>query len=93
MATEAKLLLLDEPTAGMNPKETAELTELIGRLRGERGFTILFIEHDMRVVKGISDRVVVLDFGSKIAEGAYDQVSQSERVLEAYLGKRVTEIV
>lgn len=91
MATEAKLLLLDEPTAGMNPKETAELTELIGRLRDERGFTILFIEHDMRVVKGVSDRVVVLDFGSKIAEGKYSDVSKEKRVLEAYLGKRATE--
>ncbi|MFQ5615366.1 MAG: ABC transporter ATP-binding protein [Anaerolineales bacterium] len=91
MATEAKLLLLDEPTAGMNPKETAELTELIGKLRDERGFTILFIEHDMRVVKGVSDRVVVLDYGSKIAEGTYEEVSRDERVLEAYLGKRATE--
>jgi branched-chain amino acid transport system ATP-binding protein len=86
MATEARLLLLDEPTAGMNPRETLEMTELIGRLRGERGYTIIVIEHDMKVVKGVSDRVVVLDYGSKIAEGDYAVVSQDQRVLEAYLG-------
>ncbi len=91
MATQAKLLLLDEPTAGMNPKETAELTELIGKLRDERGFTILVIEHDMRVVKGVSDRVIVLDYGSKIAEGSYEEIAHNERVLEAYLGKRATQ--
>ncbi len=88
MATEAKLLLLDEPTAGMNPRETLELTELIGRLRDEKGFTIVVIEHDMRVVKGVSDRVVVLDYGRKIAEGTYDEVAHNERVLEAYLGRK-----
>ena len=87
MATEAKLLLLDEPTAGMNPKETQELTELIGKLRDERGYTILFIEHDMRVVKGASDRVVVLDHGVKILEGDYETVAYDEQVLEAYLGR------
>ncbi len=88
MATEAKLLLLDEPTAGMNPRETLEMTELIGKLRDEKGYTIVFIEHDMRVVKGVSDRVVVLDYGQKIAEGSYEEVSQNERVLEAYLGRK-----
>ncbi len=88
MATGAKLLLLDEPTAGMNPRETLELTELIGRLRDEKGYTIVLIEHDMRVVKGVSDRVVVLDYGRKIAEGDYEEVAHNERVLEAYLGRK-----
>jgi ABC-type branched-subunit amino acid transport system ATPase component len=87
MATEARLLLLDEPSAGMNPMETEEMTQLIGKLRDERGFTILFIEHDMRVVKGISDRVVAMDFGIKIAEGPYETVAQDESVIEAYLGR------
>ena len=87
MATEAELLLLDEPSAGMNPKETEEITRNIGRLRDERGFTILFIEHDMRVVKGVSDRVVAMDYGRKIAEGPYQTVSQDEHVVEAYLGR------
>lgn len=87
MATEPRVLLLDEPTAGMNPKETVELTELIGRLRTERGFTIVIIEHDMKVVQGVSDRVVVLDHGVKIAEGTYETVSTNEDVIEAYLGR------
>ncbi len=91
MATEAKLLLLDEPTAGMNPRETQEMTQLIGKLRDEKGYTIIFIEHDMRVVRGISDRVVVLDYGRKIAEGGYATVSKDDRVLEAYLGRRAVE--
>ncbi|MFZ0543833.1 MAG: ABC transporter ATP-binding protein [Candidatus Promineifilaceae bacterium] len=88
MATGASLLLLDEPTAGMNPRETREMTELIGRLRDERGYTIILIEHDMKVVRGVSDRVVVLDYGQKIAEGLYSEVAQNERVLEAYLGRK-----
>jgi branched-chain amino acid transport system ATP-binding protein len=88
MATNPKLILLDEPTAGMNPAETREMTQLIGKLRDERGFTIVVIEHDMRLVKGVSDRVVALDYGRKIAEGTYDQVANDERVVEAYLGKR-----
>jgi branched-chain amino acid transport system ATP-binding protein len=91
MATEPKLLLLDEPTAGMNPRETQELTELIGRLRDERGFTIVVIEHDMRVVKGVSDRVIALDYGRKLAEGTYEEVAHDEQVIEAYLGRKGAE--
>src|ERR687892_605296 len=86
MASQPKLLLLDEPTAGMNPRETQELTELIAQLRDERKLTICVIEHDMRVVRKISDRVVVLDYGEKIAEGTYRDVATNERVIEAYLG-------
>jgi ABC-type branched-subunit amino acid transport system ATPase component len=86
VASEPRLLLLDEPTAGMNPKETQELTELVGKLRKEKELTIVLIEHDMRVVKGVSDRVVVLDYGRKIAEGPYEEVARDERVIEAYLG-------
>jgi ABC-type branched-subunit amino acid transport system ATPase component len=87
MASDPKLLLLDEPTAGMNPRETRELTDLIGKLRDERGLTILVIEHDMRVVRGVSDRVAVLDYGRKIAEGGFDSVAANEQVIEAYLGR------
>jgi len=89
-ATKPRLLLLDEPAAGMNPVETHEITELIGRLRVEGGYTILVIEHDMHVVEGISDRVVALDHGIKIAEGSYEQVATNERVVEAYLGVKGT---
>ena len=87
MATEPDLLLLDEPTAGMNPRETAELTELIGKLRSEKGFTVVVIEHDMKVVANVSDRVVVLDHGVKLIEGDYATVSTDEKVIEAYLGR------
>jgi ABC-type branched-subunit amino acid transport system ATPase component len=87
MAVKPKLLLLDEPAAGMNPKETREITELIEKLRTEGGYTILLIEHDMNVVSAISDRVIALDYGQKIAEGKYEDVVTNERVIEAYLGR------
>jgi branched-chain amino acid transport system ATP-binding protein len=86
-----RLLLLDEPAAGMNPAETHEITELIGRLRTEAGYSILVIEHDMHVVEGISDRVVALDHGVKIAEGSFEQVATNEQVVEAYLGLKAAE--
>ncbi len=92
MATEPRVLLLDEPAAGMNPVETHEMTELIGRLRDDGGFTIVVIEHDMHVVEGISDRVVALDHGVKIAEGTFEAVATDERVIEAYLGLRGEDV-
>jgi branched-chain amino acid transport system ATP-binding protein len=91
MATGARLLLLDEPAAGMNPVETHEITQLIGKLRDDGGYTILVIEHDMHVVEGISDRVVALDYGLKIAEGSFEEVATNPRVVEAYLGLRAAE--
>jgi ABC-type branched-subunit amino acid transport system ATPase component len=85
-ATRPRLLLLDEPAAGMNPVETHEITELIAKLRDDGGYTILVIEHDMHVVEGISNRVIALDHGVKICEGSFDTVCTDPRVVEAYLG-------
>lgn len=91
MATQPKLLLLDEPAAGFTPREKEEIVTLIGRLRDERGYAIILIEHDMPVVKNVSDRVIALDYGRKIAEGNYAEVASNERVIEAYLGARHKE--
>ena len=88
MGTGAKLLLLDEPSAGMNPKETREITQIIRRMRDEGGYTIVLVEHKMGLVGEISDRVVVLDYGQKIAEGDYQTVVNDPTVIEAYLGKK-----
>ena len=92
LATDPVIMLLDEPTAGMNPRETLELRDHIVRMRDELGLTVLVIEHDMRVVKGVSDRVVACDYGRKIAEGTYDEVANDEQVIEAYLGVRHEEL-
>ena len=92
LATDPAMMLLDEPTAGMNPRETLELRDHIVRMRDELGLTVLVIEHDMRVVKGVSDRVVACDYGRKIAEGTYEEVANDEQVVEAYLGVRHEEL-
>ena len=90
LASDPKLLLLDEPTAGMNPGETAQMTALIKRLRDELDLTVLLTEHDMKVVMGISERITVLDYGEKLAEGEPEEIRANPRVIEAYLGKQAT---
>jgi branched-chain amino acid transport system ATP-binding protein len=90
LGSDPALLLLDEPTAGMNPNETADMMSLINKLRTDLGLTVLLIEHDMKVVMGISDRVTVLDHGERIAEGTPDEVRRNPRVIEAYLGTPAT---
>ncbi|MGD2124504.1 MAG: branched-chain amino acid ABC transporter ATP-binding protein/permease [Desulfobacteraceae bacterium] len=88
IATDAKVLMLDEPSAGMNPQETLEITDFIKKLRDLFGYTVVVIEHKLNVVKTISDRVIALDYGRKIAEGSYDEVAGNEQVIQAYLGRK-----
>jgi branched-chain amino acid transport system ATP-binding protein len=91
LATDPKLLLLDEPTAGMNPQETAEFIEFVRKVRDEKDVTVLLIEHDMKVIMGVSERITVLEYGGKIAEGTPAEIRSNERVIEAYLGRGATE--
>jgi branched-chain amino acid transport system ATP-binding protein len=90
LALRPKLLLLDEPTAGMNPQESDDFIAFVRRVRDEKNLTVLLIEHDMKVVMGVSERITVLEYGSKIAEGTGDEIRTNERVVEAYLGKAAT---
>jgi branched-chain amino acid transport system ATP-binding protein len=90
LASRPKLLLLDEPTAGMNPAETRQMTDLIARLRLDLGLTVVLIEHDMKVVMGISERITVLDYGEMLAEGTPEEIRSNQSVIEAYLGKQAT---
>lgn len=87
LMTEPRVLLLDEPAAGLNPSEKARLLEVIRTLNGDRGLTLLLVEHDMKVIMGICHRITVLNFGAKISEGTADEVRRSPAVVEAYLGK------